>query len=284
MFEDPQERVAWIRPPALGGWEYLIAHQSRHLWTVHHETYTICASPTFGHAWKYRGREHALPDRGSMLMEPGELHRTLSVPPITIFEVAIIPPDHVAAAAGDLGLAGAPHLKIAQTPDPALTRAVWRLGAAAEQGDRAPLELETLQAGIVARLLAHAERAPRLKGGANEPRAVARAKSYLRDNLGERVTLDELAAAAGLSRFRLVHAFVAAVGLPPHAYQLQLRIERARQLLQDGLPAAQAAVDLGFVDQAHFIRHFKKIMRVTPGQYARSAFARTVRAASAHAG
>ena len=281
MFEDPQESVAWIRPPALGGWEYLIAHQSRHLWTVHHETYTICASPTFGHAWKYRGREHALPGRGSMLMEPGELHRTLAVPPVTIFKVAIIPPDHVAAAAGDLGLAGAPHLKIAQTPDPALTRAVWRLGEAAEQGDCPPLELETLQAGIVARLLTHAERAPRADGRANEPRAVARAKAYLRDNLGERVTLGELAAAAALSRFRLVHAFAAAVGLPPHAYQLQLRIERARQLLQDGLPAAQTAAELGFVDQAHFIRHFKKIMRVTPGEYRRSAFARTVRAASA---
>jgi len=270
--DDPQERVAWIRPETLGGWEYLIAHRSRHLWAVHHETYTICAAPTFaGQAWKYRGRVHSLPGRGSMLIEPGELHRTLSVPPVAVFKVAIIPPGQVEAAARDLGLNGVPHLRTAHTDDPGLTAAVWRLGLAAERGDCAPLEVETLQARIVRRVLAHAERAPSVGGAANEPRAVARAKSHLHDNLAAPVTLDEVAAAAGLSRFRLVHAFVGAVGLPPHAYHVQIRIERARQLLRNGLSGAQVAVDLGFVDQAHFIRHFKRIMRVTPGEYRRSA-------------
>lgn len=269
--DDPNERVAWIRPEALGDWEYLIAHQSRHLWAVYHETYTICACPTtFGQSWRYRGREHALSDRGSMLMEPGELHRTLWVPPVTIFKVAVIPPHQVDRAAREFGPAGVPHLRLAQTLDPELTCGVWRLGEAAETGDAAPLELETLQAGIIHRLLAHAERPPRIGASANEPLAVARAKSYLYDNLAAPVTLDELATAAGLSRFRLIRAFAAAVGLPPHAYHLQLRVERARQLLRDGLSGAQAAADLGFVDQAHFIRHFKRVMRVTPGAYRRS--------------
>jgi AraC-like DNA-binding protein len=272
--DDPQERVAWIRPPALGGWEYLIAHRSRHLWAVYHETYTICACPTFGQAWKYRGRVHSLSGRGSMLMEPGELHRTLSVPPVTIFKVAVIPPGHVDAAASEFRLAGVPHLRLAQTRDPELTGAVWRLGEAAESGDCAPLELETLQAEVICRLLAHAERAPNVERAANEPRAVAIARSYLHDNLDAPVTLTELAAAAGLSRFRLVRAFAEVVGLPPHAYHVQIRVERARQLLRDGLSGAQAAADLGFVDQSHFIRHFKRIMRVTPNEYRRSAMRR----------
>lgn len=270
--DDPNERVAWICPAVLGDWEYLIAHQSQHLWAVYHETYTICASQTtFGQSWRYRGREHTLPDRGCMLMEPGELHRTLSVPPVTIFKVAVIPPDRVETTARDLGLAGVPHLRLAQTRDPGLTSAVWRLGEAAESGDCAPLEVETLQAKVICRLLAHAERTPNVEGAANEPRAVAAAKSYLHDNLSAPVTLAELAAAAGLSRFRLARAFTAAVGMPPHAYQLQIRVERARQLLRDGLSGAQTAADLGFVDQPHFIRHFKRIMRVTPNEYRRSA-------------
>jgi AraC-like DNA-binding protein len=274
--DDPNERVAWIRPAALGDWEYLIAHQSQHLWAVYHETYTICASQTtFGQSWRYRGREHTLPGRGSMLMEPGELHRTLSVPPVTIFKVAVIPPDRVETAAREFGLAGVPRLRMARTRDPELTGAVWRLGEAAESGDCPPLELETLQATIVSRLLAHAERAPNVERAANEPRAVAAAKSYLHDNLETPVTLSELAAAAGLSRFRLVRAFAEAVGLPPHAYHVQIRVERARQLLRDGLSGAQTAADLGFVDQAHFTRHFKRIMRVTPGEYRRSQARRT---------
>ncbi len=269
--DNPDEKVIWLRPPELGGWEYLIAHRSQHLWTVYHETYALCAGVRlWGQSWRYRGRTHTSPGPGLMLMEPGELHRTLAVPPGAEFKVAQIPPAAVAEAARELGMSGVVHLCRAQADDPGLTAAVWRLGEAAEHGGTDLLELQTLQAVVLRKLLAHAERPPPSVNAKDEPAAVMRARDYLRDRIGNPVSLDELAAAAGLARFRLIRAFQRRFGLPPHAYQLQLKIERARTLLRTGLSAALVARELGFCDQSHFTRHFKRILGVTPGEYAKN--------------
>jgi len=99
----------------------------------------------------------------------------------------------------------------------------------------------------------------------NTPHAIERARHYLHDNFNESVSLDELAALARLSRFHLVRAFALHTGIPPHAYQLKLRIERACVLLRSGVTAAEAATQVGFADQSHFTRHFKRIRRITPG-------------------
>ena len=91
----------------------------------------------------------------------------------------------------------------------------------------------------------------------------------MHDNFNELVSLDELVALTRLSRFHLVRAFALHTGIPPHAYQLKLRIERACVLLRAGVTAAEAATQVGFADQSHFTRHFKRIWHITPAQYAR---------------
>lgn len=103
----------------------------------------------------------------------------------------------------------------------------------------------------------------------NTPRAIERARHYLHDNFNESVSLDQLVALTRLSRFHLVRAFALHTGIPPHAYQLKLRIERACALLRAGITAAETATQVGFADQSHFTRHFKRLRRITPGQYAR---------------
>ncbi len=266
--DDPQERIAWVQSPAFGGWEYLIAHNTRHLWTVYHETYTVCASRLYGQSWAYRGRRHTLSAPGMMLIEPGELHRTITILPTVSFKVAIIPPKEVMSAAQELGVSGVPHFRDAHACDPKLNAALLRLGDIAETGDGSLLEIQSRQADIVRRLLNHIERPPSRAAGAVEHRAVALIKDRLRSHLDAAVTLDELAAVSGLSRYRLVRTFTQSVGIPPHAYHLQLRVAKARQLLRQGMSGAEAASELGFADQAHFIRHFKKVLQVTPGNYA----------------
>lgn len=76
-----------------------------------------------------------------------------------------------------------------------------------------------------------------------------------------------LARVAGLSAFHLCRVFRDAVGMPPHAYQTQVRVRQAKSLLRAGMPAAQVAAAAGFSDQAHLTRHFKQIVGVTPGRY-----------------
>jgi AraC-like DNA-binding protein len=65
----------------------------------------------------------------------------------------------------------------------------------------------------------------------------------------------------------LGRVFKDGVGLTPHAYQDQLRVRLAKQLLAQQAPIAQAAVEAGFYDQAHLTRHFKRAVGITPGRY-----------------
>lgn len=101
-------------------------------------------------------------------------------------------------------------------------------------------------------------------------RALDRACGYIATNLGESVTLDDLAGAAAVSRFHFVRAFKLATGESPMAFLRRSRIERAKQLLRrGGQPIAEIAVSVGFYDQSHFSRIFRQIVGATPAQYAR---------------
>ncbi len=72
---------------------------------------------------------------------------------------------------------------------------------------------------------------------------------------------------AGLSPYHLCRVFGAAVGMPPHACQTQVRVRHAKSMLRAGLPISRVAGAAGFYDQAHLTRHFKRIVGVTPGRY-----------------
>ena len=80
-------------------------------------------------------------------------------------------------------------------------------------------------------------------------------------------TLAELAHLSGMSRYQIIRAVRAATGMTPHAYQLNARINQARQWLQSGRDMADIAYRLGFADQSHFQRVFKAHTGVTPGCY-----------------
>jgi AraC-like DNA-binding protein len=102
-----------------------------------------------------------------------------------------------------------------------------------------------------------------------DERALRVACEYLADCPERNVGLDELAAAAGIGKFRLVRLFRERTGLPPHALQVAHRIRAARRLLEAGQTIAAAAAATGFVDQSHLHRHFQRSLGVTPGEYQR---------------
>ena len=81
--------------------------------------------------------------------------------------------------------------------------------------------------------------------------------------------LDDLAKAVDLTRFQALRAFKRKYGIPPHDYQLTVRTGLAVPLLCRGASVTHVAHELGFTDQSHFTRHFKRIWRMTPGRYAR---------------
>jgi AraC-like DNA-binding protein len=107
----------------------------------------------------------------------------------------------------------------------------------------------------------------RLPGNPQIPRVALRARDYLHAHFHENIGLDELARVCGVDRFRLSRAFKAAFGIAPHGYLIQLRLVRARRLLALGTAPADVASDLGFADQSHLGRWFRRANGLTPGAY-----------------
>lgn len=95
-----------------------------------------------------------------------------------------------------------------------------------------------------------------------------RLRVLLDDRLHETVTIAEAALALGVHPSHLVRAFSEAYGIPPHRYVTSRRVDEARHLIAQGTGIAQAAVEVGFHDQAHLTRHFRRILGTTPGAFA----------------
>ena len=97
-----------------------------------------------------------------------------------------------------------------------------------------------------------------------------RVLTFIEANIGERITLANLAAAAGLSRMYFAKQFRATTGIRPHDFVLRKRVERAQQLLATTSDAlVDIALSVGFQTQAHFTTVFKKISGSTPYQFRR---------------
>lgn len=96
---------------------------------------------------------------------------------------------------------------------------------------------------------------------------VRRALDHLLRNYAEPVTLRAMAALSGRTPFQLIRAFRRELGVTPHALLLRIRVVRGTAMLIDGEPIAGVAVDVGFVDQTHFTRHFKRLHGETPGRF-----------------
>lgn len=92
-------------------------------------------------------------------------------------------------------------------------------------------------------------------------------REYINEHLHQDVKLNELAAIAQMSPYHFLRLFKQSMGVTPHQYILQCRIEKAKYLLQHSeLSIADIAIRVGFCDQSHLTRYFKRIVGVTPKQ------------------
>ncbi|WP_030671013.1 AraC family transcriptional regulator [Streptomyces sp. NRRL B-1347] len=152
-------------------------------------------------------------------------------------------------------------------PDPELFAGLRRVHREQERaGD--PLTAESLLLGALTTVLRrHASTGRTIAPGPRRDprRGPDLARQLLHDRWTEPVTIAELSAASGMPRASLIAAFRQAYGLPPHAYLLRLRANRARRLLLTGRRPAEVAAATGFADQAHLTRVCKRYFGVTPG-------------------
>jgi AraC-like DNA-binding protein len=224
-----------------------------------HDTYTIGKTLEGVQCFDYRGEaRHACPG-DIFVLHPDELHDGRAGTD-TGFRYRAF---HLQPALVQGVLKGRPLPYIAGglSGDPVLRRAITRL--LSDTGNSPdPLETESNLVDLIDAL--------RMASGASErPRrhdygAVKTACTFIEAHIEEGIALEQLAAACGVDRYELSRAFRALLGVSPYGYLVHRRLDRACRQLLLGEPSARIAVDCGFSDQSHLIRHFKKAYGLTP--------------------
>ena len=152
-------------------------------------------------------------------------------------------------------------------PDKRLRTAVARLHGELGCPDEM-LAAETHLAFITERIRELLGERPNPAGQPPMPELAERARAILDARLFEPVTMAALAAALGSGPTQVARTFREAFGIPPHRYVLGRRLDAARDRILAGQPLADVAAEVGFTDQAHLTRRFRRFLGTTPGQFA----------------
>ena len=118
---------------------------------------------------------------------------------------------------------------------------------------------------LVARVF---DAAPNVRATWAPPEEIRTVAQVLRDRCAERLAWIDLARSVDASAAHLARRFRAHFGVPPHLYQTQYRIARAKRLIQRCIPLATIAIECGFSDQSHFTHQFTSYVGQTPGAFA----------------
>lgn len=257
-----QEVAAW-HPRVPGVVEVFHAHFIEHAYPMHvHDAWTLLIVDDGAVRYDLDRREHGTPGDTVSLLPPHVPHNGS---PATSwgFRKRVVYLDLTQLDESFIG----PAVDGPDIVDPVLR---WRIGqlhtALAHPGDE--LEAESRLTLIAERLRGHL--LPRLV--ADPPMAGRGVAHCVRELLDERLqdgmTLEEAGNLVHAHPTHLVRAFSAEFGIAPHQYLTSRRVDRARRLLLDGQPPAAVAAAVGFHDQSHLTRHFRRHLGVTPGHYA----------------
>ena len=110
----------------------------------------------------------------------------------------------------------------------------------------------------------------RKEAGGNR-RAVELIRTLIHDQYSEPLRLEAMSQHAGMSLYQLIRQFKRRMGLTPHAYLTQIRLEAAIREMRRGASLAEAGLQAGFYDQSAFTKHFKHAYGITPLQWVRAA-------------
>ena len=238
-----------------------------------HDAYQLCISIGGTDAeFYYRGVYHVVPVNRLSIVHPGEIHQVQQLEDrddTMVQWILYVSPSlmHKAVVALDGRYDALPFFPSLVVQDPNLIHLYLQF-CQSVYGATAALEQESFLIALLSELLqpsanVHDQQPP--VELAHEH--IQNVRLYLEEHFAENITLDQLAQIAHLSPYHLNRVFSQVVGLPPHKYRIQVQVEQARSRLLQGMPLKQVAVETGFADQSHLTRHFKRLMRVTPGQY-----------------
>ena len=219
--------------------------------------------------YRCRGAYHVLPPRTLSLMNPEEPHTGYAVNGLLQYKMLYVSEEAVRQI---LDMRELPGFRDISPDDPkyVVSNALHRLAGALNAPDHAGrLGIEECVYRLLAAVFAR-------HGGANirnagrENASVRQAAEIIDAHVETCPTADlsisDIAIEVGLSANYLIQCFSRSRGISPHKYLILKKICRAKKFIAQGHSPLEAALSLGFYDQAHFIRHFRKVMGITPGR------------------
>jgi AraC family transcriptional regulator len=187
--------------------------------------------------------------------------------------ICSLPPEilHSAATGLDFDPARVEIRNRFQMRDTQIEHIGWALKAEMESGyPSGRLYVDSLAMALAVRLLqGHSSlaREPEMPRGALQGYRLKRVLAFIEEHLSDDLSIEMIAAAAGVSAPHFKVLFRRALGIPVHQYVIRRRIERASALLREGeLPISQIALDSGFAHQSHLARHMRRLLGVSPSQ------------------
>jgi AraC-like DNA-binding protein len=263
-----QETAHMWRHPELAGVELFRGVYTRYEAARHFHLEPAIGIVARGAMGTYaRGVTHRVPKGTLFLINPEEVHAPRPViPQGWVLRAFYFKNNFYTRMSRSLGVADVRFSELFVNHE-RLTQSFLSLHRDLEESG-ASLELESRLLTIMGKLAEHYAEVPLRSGSVkSEHQKIARAKEFLIENYRRSISLEELAETVEFSPYHLLRTFRSAVGLTPHDFLTQVRVERAKRLLRRGNTISDIAVDTGFVDQAHFTRRFKEIVGVTPGRY-----------------
>lgn len=257
----------------LGGLEILQAdyknqHFSRHV----HEGYCINIITSGAQHFYRSGENHLAPQNSIVLVNADQVHDGYKATDEGWSYHAMYPtPEMLSVVSKELGNRrnDAPWFPEPVIHDLYMANKLHHLFSLLEHSDNV-LERETHYLSTLTDLVGrYGKQNQTLAKLGKEPQAVQQVRDYLDEHFSENISMQQLASATHLSPFYLTRLFHKVVGLPPHAYQVQRRINHAKKLISRGVKLSDVAVDCGFTDQSHLSHNFKRSLGTTPGAYQR---------------
>lgn len=224
--------------------------------------------------WLRRTEERRVVPAGGLFIMPGGLDFRVSLEGELDSLHVYLRHDLVAEVAEELGLGtDGEILPSLGEPDFLVERLVLGVRDALLENDPgAQAYADYLSRALAARLLRRQAKsgASECVRGALSPAQLARVTDLMEAELDLPLSLEDMAATCGLSPSHFARRFKATTGAPPHQKLIQLRVERAKRLLQGTMPIAEVALACGFSHQEHLTGVFRRLTGTTPAQYRRA--------------
>ncbi|MCB6184150.1 AraC family transcriptional regulator [Leeia sp. TBRC 13508] len=260
-----------FRHPLLPETDLLSAHYVEHTFSPHwHDCYVVPVIQAGAQLYQYAREQHLAVFGSIGVINPGEVHTGMRAGDDGWTYRAFYPPvSYLQKIASDL--AGKPveppwfPLKVIH--DIPLAQELLKAHLLLEQQFPDWLEVETRLYQAMSVLITRYSGIAPVDETSKPIRHVAWMKEVLSSRLEDSLTLEQLAAETGLSAFHAARMFSQQVGMPPHAWRNHLRLNRSLGMLKQGQSISATAAALGFTDQSHFNRHFKRAFGVAPSHW-----------------